>query len=355
MDSASPATADPAAAGRSGGKIIKRRPISARKTPYHRPAPNPQPENPNWRNGLLFPAKFVAGGATRLLSSIWNPKSWGTRSSSSESGDSDSEVGIEDDYVRDEIVPDADAELNQDKGSSSGKSEILYLIEQLVMLEHFSREECDRLIEIINSRVVDYTMKDGMDAAPKKPDIIGKAIMEARKRISENMAGTSSKSDLDNSIHGSKSVMNPNMDNHSGASWKIQNEMQRLHSKAAELLKPNESISLEAPKPDTKNTQDDVPTETLSSLPTIDEQNLIAEEKDVKDDKAGDDVTLIEEDHDLTTEYAEVADVVNASQGSSNTSEPTSTKAANSPSVNRPVTRARRYNTRRGRGRGKGK
>ncbi|KAI3828589.1 hypothetical protein L1987_02693 [Smallanthus sonchifolius] len=360
MDS-NPQAAVDGGGGRSGGKILKRRTIAARNTPYDRPAPPVQPENPNWRNGLLFPAKFVAGGASKLLSSIWKPKSWGAHSSSE--SDSDSEVGIEDDYVRDENLPDGDAELNQNKGSSSGKSEILYLIEQLIMLERFSREERDRLIEIIDSRVVDYTMREGMDVAPNDLDISNKAIMEARKIISENMAGTSSKSGLDNSILGSKYLMTPNRDHLSGGSWKIQNEMQRLHSKAIELMKPNEPISLVAPKPgnetvnltpnDMKNPQDDVPTEALSSLPTTEEQNLIAEEKDLKDDKTGDDANLVEGNRDLITEHAEVADVINVSHGSSNTSDPTSTKAANSPAARRPVTRTRKYNTRRGRGRGK--
>ncbi|KAI7727581.1 hypothetical protein M8C21_019330 [Ambrosia artemisiifolia] len=262
MDSNSPATVNSTGVNRSGGKILKKKTNSVRKTPYDRPDPNPQPENSsNWRNGLLFPAKIVAGGA---------------------------KVGIED-----ENLPDADAELNQDKGSSSGKGEILYLIEQLVMLEHFSREECDRLIKIINSRVVDYTMKEGMDAAPN-----GKSF------------------------------------------WCIMEDSKRNATVAFQGRR-----AYEAKRVDTKKTQDDVPTETLSSLPTIDEQNLIAEEKNVKDDKTGD---------DLSTEYAEVADVVNASQGSSNTSDPpTSTKVAGSPSVNRPVTRTRKYNTRRSRGRGK--
>lgn len=79
----------------------------------------------------------------------------------------------------------------------------------------------------------------------------------------------------------------------------------------------------------------------------------IAEETDVKNDKTSDDVTLVEANPDKITEHAEVTDVINLSQGSSNTSDPASTKAGNSPSVKRPVTRSRKYNTRRGRARGK--
>lgn len=85
-------------AGRSGGKILKARRIAARKTPYDRPTP-PQPEppllqseSPSWLGGLVFPAKFVAGGASKILSSFWNPKTWAAASSSS-SSDSDSESG----------------------------------------------------------------------------------------------------------------------------------------------------------------------------------------------------------------------------------------------------------------------
>ena len=96
--------------------------------------------------------------------------------------------------------------LHQNKGSSSGKSEILYLVEQLLTLEHYSRlksfpirfycfivvfcfgffplafvlstheylctffnrEECDRLIEIMNSRVAEYSMNEGADTTPSK-------------------------------------------------------------------------------------------------------------------------------------------------------------------------------------------
>ncbi|KAI3756176.1 hypothetical protein L1987_55992 [Smallanthus sonchifolius] len=360
MDSGSHAAGD-GVGGRSGGKIVKRRQIAARKTPYDRPTPPLQPENPNWLNVLVSPARFVAGGAGKLISSIWNPKSWGSNSSSSES-DSDSEGGIEDDYECDENLHDGGAELNQNKGSSSGKSEILYLVEQLLMLKRFSREECDRLVELINLRVVDYTMREGADAGPNNPNISNRVIMEARKMITENTVGSSLKSDLDNSIRGSKSILTPNRDYHSGGSWNIQNEMQWLHSKAIALMKPNQLFSLEAPKPGnetvnmdskgwffasyTRTTQDHVPTEALSPLPIIEEKYQIAEKKDKKDDKT-------EGNLDMITEYVEVADVTNASQGSSNTNGPTSTYETDSPTVKQAATRTRKYNTRRGRPRGK--
>lgn len=85
--------------GRSGGKILKSRRTATQTTPYDRPIPPSQsqppvlePENPNWLSGLVSPAKFVAGSATKIISSLWNPKSWAEHSSSS--SDTDSESGI---------------------------------------------------------------------------------------------------------------------------------------------------------------------------------------------------------------------------------------------------------------------
>ena len=81
-------------AGRSGGKMLKARRTASRKTPYDRPTSHQplQAESPSWLTGLASPAKIVAGGATKLFSSFWNPKSWSAPSSSS-SSDTDSEPG----------------------------------------------------------------------------------------------------------------------------------------------------------------------------------------------------------------------------------------------------------------------
>ncbi|KAL8264047.1 hypothetical protein R6Q59_022177 [Mikania micrantha] len=324
MDSGSQAAVE-SGDGRSGGKVFKRRQIVARKTPYDRPTLPLRHENLNWFNALIFPVKFVASGASKVLSSFWNPKSWVSHYSSLES-DSVSECGIEDDYeLHDENLHDGGTELSQNKGSSSGKSEILYLVEQLLMLECFSREECDRLIKIINLRDVDHVMRKGVDAGSFNQNISNKVIMEAREMITQNQM--------------------PQRDYLSGGTWNIQNKVQQSHSKAIVLVKPNKPLSLEAPKSDMRATQDDVPTEALPSLPIIKEKYQIEEEKDFKDDKAVD-----EGNCDMITEYAEVADVIHASQGSSNTNDPTSIY---SPTVKQGATRTRKYNTRRGRPRGK--
>ncbi|KAI3505522.1 hypothetical protein L1887_27653 [Cichorium endivia] len=364
MDSG-PQSAVDGGGGRSGGKVYKRKRTAARKTPYDRPTQPPQPESPNWFNGLVFPAKFVAGGASKLFSSIWNPKSWGSHSSSS---DSDSDSGaIEDNSEDNGNLSDGGAELNQNEGSSSGKSEILYLIEQLLMLERYSREECERLIEIINSRVIDYTMREEVDIEPKSPNIHNQVIMEARKLITKNIAGSSSKSNLDNHIHGSKSltITTPNKDYVSSGSWNIQDEIQRLRSKTTEdtlsrhqspkldkileVVKPIEPVSIPEDEivnlasdggtlglSDLTTTQDHGPTEAFSSLPTIEEQN---QEKEVEDD-----VKLVEKNDDVNTESRDMADV-NGSQGSSNTNDPGFTNFTNSP-VTRAMARNRRYSQR---------
>ncbi|KAI3728181.1 hypothetical protein L6452_16813 [Arctium lappa] len=211
-------------AGRSGGKILKARKTAARKTPYDRPTshqPQPpllQPESPSWFSGLALPAKFVAGGASKFFSSFWNPKSWSAPSSSSSSS-SDSDSESEDDYEDNENPSDGVIELNQQqKDRSSRKSETLHLIEQLLMLEQYSREECDKLIEIINSRVVDYSMREGVDAGPsmtrgwtndETPDRRSQVILEAKKWVAEKKYRSGSKLDLDNGIYALKSVTTP--------------------------------------------------------------------------------------------------------------------------------------------------
>uniref|UniRef100_A0A5B6YZB1 Protein KAKU4 n=1 Tax=Davidia involucrata TaxID=16924 RepID=A0A5B6YZB1_DAVIN len=206
---------------RSCGKMVRGRRITAAKTPYDRPTLPPPPplQNPNWLTGLIFPTtRMIASGAGKLLSSVFAPD---TSSSSSSSSDSDS--GYEDDVDNDNDdydIPHGVDGLNKNGTSSetmkcSGKepqltvwnNETKRVIERLLMQETFSREECDRLIKIICSRVVDYsTIKEGQDARlsemPSRtacndiPDLCSKAVMEAKKWLEEKKMGSSSKSDL---------------------------------------------------------------------------------------------------------------------------------------------------------------
>ncbi|GKB27661.1 hypothetical protein Tco_0867062 [Tanacetum coccineum] len=57
---------------RSGGKVVKKRRLATGKTPYDRPEPpqDKEQEKGNW-------IKYVTGGASRLVSSIWSYSKWG--------------------------------------------------------------------------------------------------------------------------------------------------------------------------------------------------------------------------------------------------------------------------------------
>ncbi|GMQ02622.1 hypothetical protein CsSME_00048757 [Camellia sinensis var. sinensis] len=230
----------------AGGKILRNRRIAAPKTPYDRPTPAPTPsrappQNPNWLSGLIFPtSRLIATGATKLLSSVFGPN---TSSSSSSSGSCpSSEDDIDDDNDNYHIQSDGVDELNKKNGTTSeligcfrkeprltlGKSETKHVIETLLMQETFSREECDRLIKIINSRVIDdSTIEEGQDARlggiPSRTigngvyntsctdsrDLCSKAVMEAKQWLEEKKVASSSKLDLDHGICALNSVVLP--------------------------------------------------------------------------------------------------------------------------------------------------
>ncbi|GJV37428.1 hypothetical protein Tco_1409905 [Tanacetum coccineum] len=76
--------------GRSGSNILNYKRTTTLTTLYDRPQqPPPPPGNPNWLTGLLYPIKFVAGGARKILSSIWNPNTWDYSEDESDSGTED--------------------------------------------------------------------------------------------------------------------------------------------------------------------------------------------------------------------------------------------------------------------------
>ncbi|KAF3447640.1 hypothetical protein FNV43_RR12827 [Rhamnella rubrinervis] len=204
---------------RSGGKIVRPRRTAGAKTPYERPRrTNPAPENPNWLSRLIFsPTRMIANGAGKLISSVFSADS----SSSSSSDDSGSEDNSDDNYNDNDISTQGADKLKRISGTSDminffrkdpqptvGKS----LIEQLLMQETFTREECNKLIKVIKSRVVDChttedvenhrlteipnsTVGDGDGAL-----LCSTAVMEARKWLTEKKLGSASKSDLDHVI-----------------------------------------------------------------------------------------------------------------------------------------------------------
>ncbi|KAB2604549.1 hypothetical protein D8674_039227 [Pyrus ussuriensis x Pyrus communis] len=202
---------------RSGGKIVRPRRYDGARTPYDRrrfanPAP---PENPNWFSRLIYsPTRKIASGAGNIISSVFGPDSSSSSSSSSEDGTDD-----EADDDNEDISTQEDDGLNKRNGTSEeikflekeppatlGKSNNKHVIEQLLMQETFSREECNRLIKIIKSRVVGFTNAEG--AENTRPDVES-PVMEAKKWLSEKRLGSTSKPVLDHGTHTLSALMFP--------------------------------------------------------------------------------------------------------------------------------------------------
>ncbi|KAM1224702.1 hypothetical protein ACFX2G_044513 [Malus domestica] len=202
---------------RSGGKIVRPRRYAGARTPYDRPRfVNPAPpENPNWFSRLIYsPTRKIASGAGKIISSVFGPDSSSSSSSSSEDGTDD-----EADDDNEDISTQEDDGLNKRNGTSEeikflekeppatlGKSNKKHVIEQLLMQETFSREECDRLIKIIKSRVVGFTNAEG--AENTRPDVES-PVMEAKKWLSEKRLGSTSKPVLDHGTHTLSALMFP--------------------------------------------------------------------------------------------------------------------------------------------------
>ncbi|XP_014501612.1 protein KAKU4 isoform X3 [Vigna radiata var. radiata] len=195
---------------RSGGKILRtRRSAAARsRTPYDRPAPAEAP-SPNWLSRfVLSPSRFIASGAGKIFSSVLDLDNASASSSSSSSAASSSpssssnnsdaeEVGTLDD--ENDKRSEGDVALSKELQPFVGNSKNKHIIEQLILKESFSREECDRLIKIIRSRVVDPANDDNGDKRPTdilnktpgsdSPDLHSAAVMEAKKWLQEKKSG----------------------------------------------------------------------------------------------------------------------------------------------------------------------
>ncbi|KAL5190129.1 Protein KAKU4 [Glycine soja] len=196
---------------RSGGKIVRtRRSAAARShTPYDRPAPPPEPPSPNWLSRFVIsPSRFIASGAGKIFSSVLDldnspsDSSSATCSLSSSANDSDAEeVGTFND--ENDNPSEGDVALSK---PFVRNSKIKHMIEQLLMKESFSREECDRLIKIIRSRVVDPANDDDGDKRPTdmsnkilgsdSPELHSVAIMEAKKWLQEKKSALDTNTDI---------------------------------------------------------------------------------------------------------------------------------------------------------------
>uniref|UniRef100_A0A6V7QSH7 Protein KAKU4 n=1 Tax=Ananas comosus var. bracteatus TaxID=296719 RepID=A0A6V7QSH7_ANACO len=125
------------------------------------PPPSAQSETGGWLSGLI-------SGAGKLISSVIGPDYSSSSSlDSSDDDDDDDDVDLDEDQVaavsskkhdelilggQDTRVPEVCMERSL---AIVSEIESKYAIEQLLMQESFSREECDKLVKIIQSRVVD--------------------------------------------------------------------------------------------------------------------------------------------------------------------------------------------------------
>ncbi|KAL1557425.1 hypothetical protein AAHA92_08004 [Salvia divinorum] len=196
----------------AGGKMVtNRRRQRLAATPYDRPLPSPLPKSPNWFTGVVIPsARAIASGAGKFISSAIFSDS---ESSSSEDVDSASEDDA-DNINEYESPRDGINALNEEKLTggemkeygresqlSMQRSETKWLIEQLIMQENFSREECARLTKVLHSRVNHWSVeaedKRSIANSPWKTDeedpyILNKAVQEARNWFQEKKGGSTS-------------------------------------------------------------------------------------------------------------------------------------------------------------------
>ncbi|KAJ8505521.1 hypothetical protein OPV22_006407 [Ensete ventricosum] len=155
----------PAEEGGSGGKILRgRRGGSAsQSSPYARPSPPalppppPRAGSPRWLLGLV-------SGAGKLISSVFRSDSSSSASSSDYSSDEDCiprNDEEEDTEARADLhglnqgVKELVTDCMEESHAIVTISETKLAIEKLLAQETFSRDECNRLIKLIQSRVVD--------------------------------------------------------------------------------------------------------------------------------------------------------------------------------------------------------
>ncbi|KAE8687503.1 COP9-signalosome 5B [Hibiscus syriacus] len=213
---------------RSGGKMLHPRRTMSRTTPYDRSRLlNSTQQNPNWISGHVFsPTRAIVSGATRVLSSVFGLESSSSSSSSSDRDSTSDDTGGTN-YGQDVSSQGLNNIEHGEPQSFAGKIETKSLIEQLLMQESFSRqyvhlvlwqtlldifnwmEECDKLTNIIKSRVVESPVTRGMGlerlnetadrADVDNHDLCGTAVIEAKKWLEEKKSGSISKSEL---LHG---------------------------------------------------------------------------------------------------------------------------------------------------------
>ncbi|XP_043721714.1 uncharacterized protein LOC122669102 [Telopea speciosissima] len=246
-----------AAETRSGGKILRGRRVARTASPYLRPnSALRHPESPNWLSRLFSPAAGAARFVAKGVGDLFSPVLFGNETSPSSSWSSSNSSSGNDDDGND-ISSDGAEELNLNGGPSEADkifkepqlvqwdTEGKRAIEHLILKETFSRDECDRLTKIIQSRVVDCPgIKEVEDTRQKKlpdrtvgssivflealqlqlqtrnspipnaselernmPNLCNTAVMEARKWLEEKKLQSSSKPGLDQGPYTPNSTM----------------------------------------------------------------------------------------------------------------------------------------------------
>ncbi|CDP18011.1 unnamed protein product [Coffea canephora] len=209
---------------RSGGKIVtnRRRKLTT-ATPYDRPPQPPPQESPNWLTGVIFPAtRKIASGAAKILSTVFDS------SSSSSSSSSDSEAASDDDANQSnkdrEILSEALECVDKEPQLSLYSSVTKIAIERLLTQESFSREERDRLVQIIDSRVMmggeENILPTGVPVGTvgnDTADLCTKAVAEARKWLEEKRVESSPLSDLAHESHGLSHIKLQRSENEAGS------------------------------------------------------------------------------------------------------------------------------------------
>ncbi|CAI9759538.1 unnamed protein product [Fraxinus pennsylvanica] len=277
----------------AGGKIVtNRRKKRLAVTPYDRPSPPPPPRarSPNWFSGVIIPsARAIASGAGKIISSVL----YSDYSSSEEEEDDDDLSDFEDDVENDNdysVPSDGINELNKGtlseviesrRGSHSRlrKSETKYIIEQLILQEMFSREECDRLTKMINSRVVDYstveagqtsllTVSPGETVGNENINFFNKTAMEAKRWLEEKKVGSSPVSDLAYGTCGFNSIVLENIGSEVGSPVDVAKSYMKVRPP---WISPSKQIEVRTPstmtmEPFKEGTQYSVGNDSLSSL-----------------------------------------------------------------------------------------
>ncbi|XP_038984010.1 uncharacterized protein LOC103707127 isoform X2 [Phoenix dactylifera] len=145
------------------GEILRGRPMAPPVTPClspeESPSPNPaQSGNTGWFSGLV-------SGTRKLISSVLRSDSTTTTTSSSSYSsdkdndeDEDTAVSSKEHNALNQSGKNSKTVKDYLEGSLAIVSEIesKHAIEQLLMQETFSRDECNKLTKIIQSRVVDF-------------------------------------------------------------------------------------------------------------------------------------------------------------------------------------------------------